>query len=255
MRIRAFVALALCSCAAFVGLDPPAFDAPTDAGVEAAPAEAGVDAPPGAPADAAATRLRDITFEDGLTGGMFGATKAHPSVVLTMPGLRGNGAARCTDAGPSFVTYELQHDEDELFVTFRARIDELDAAVVGQPTLARFVSAAQDLLGGFGLDASGHVFAFLGGMRSMPNPSAPAMNSDGRVGLHVKRGTPGLLEIWIAGPNEAFGEPFATLTDDVLVAVHEIKVGSSVDETPTPFTSYVVDDIIVDRAALIIPPP
>ena len=221
--------------------------APPDA--DAWPHHAASGAP--APALQDATRIKESTFEAGsLTDPLSGVDSTTGPVALeTAAPLRGSYAARIAPTGaPAYLVEEFSAATD-LYVAFSLRLNALptDDVRIAQ------IQSAGTTIGALVLRPSG-ALQLRNGTTNLGTSTAPLQPGTlYRIGLRQKQGsgTDAVLEAYLVEGMAPFGAPFATLTSGTWTTpADRVRVGAT---TAVPLDA-VVDDLVLDRAALPLPP-
>ncbi len=269
MRVRGAVVpmlfgVALSACGAIVGLGDLSFEGdgttPDGGGSDGANGEGGgPDGGPGpdgapdartdGPLDAGSTRLAEITFEEGaLTGGKTGAAAQVGTTTLATPGLRGGFAARCQGAASYLATGFSP--KKEVFVTFEMKVSAINIGQISEnPAVLKIFTD----LGQIDIVAVQHDKLQLrfDATFSATSTTSVGLAADVRIGIHLKQGTPGLIEGFVTSSNGTFGAPFATIDTRNVGNTTSVEVGASTN-AEGGYTA-VFDDIFIDTAKLAVP--
>jgi hypothetical protein len=197
---------------------------------------------------AAKTRVREVTFEDGmLVGGATGTDKIIGGVTLVSPGLRGTFAAKFAGASAS-ADLNLPAQPSELFVTFHLVVDTVNG---GAPNDAQIIKISCGVANTVDLHiASDKMFLQVGLAVGAPSAAVAVASADLRIGVHVKLGSPGLAEVFVTSGAGAFGAPFGSIATN-LGKTTKVSVGSAIGAGGR--YDVTIDDILLDTAVLPIP--
>lgn len=208
--------------------------------------DVGTDAAPMDAAEAGATRLKNMTFEDGLViQNVSGAegTVGTPMISAVSP-LKGALSLRIPSGTPSYVSQSLSRDE--FFLSFYVNVsgtpaDHTILRVHPAGGSSTVLVALKYVAGSLRLASAGQTFA------------ASAVLLAGltyRVGLHVKRTGPVTAEAFISSTNGAFGAPFVTSSDAVAA-----PAGFIIGRIDADGSDELFDDIDIDTATMPGPSP
>jgi len=256
-----FVALALTSCGAILGLEEPDFvgsdggtNVPSegaapdgDASIDATSDVNGSDGPPDP-----TKRLREITFEEGFAvGGLTGASFAS-STTIKSPGLRGNFAAK-VGGKTSYVRYTAPSPQQELFITFRWQAVTFNLPDKNaQPQVLRVFKADNQPILELIADPNERLYMKLGAAQTPPSTMALIGAGELRIGLHIKAGAQGVAEVYLTTlQSTGFGFPYGQLMGSIELPTG-FEVGSGTSLGPTPYAEVIIDDVIIDTEKLVV---
>lgn len=186
-------------------------------------------------------RLREVTFESGLVGLPFGADAVSGAPQLVGGAPMAGQQSMLIERAPSFATVNLG-SVSELYATFLVRILDLNAAT---DTIARFVPEGA----GAPIDVTVDKESFdvrVGLAGGSSNAKVGA--NDYRVGVHIRSGTGnGVLELYVALRNAAFGPPAYSSATQSLGRITGIRLGQvGAGNNGT----FMFDDLLVDSSAM-----
>jgi hypothetical protein len=230
-----------------VGTDGPTNDGTVEGSTDGNPNDAKLDAD-----GSAKTRLREMTFEEGklidaATGVGAVLSSDDGGVMLTTPGLRGQYAVTF-NGSLAFSDTPVPTQPSELFVTFRFRVNALNAVIPGDARVLRIFCNAADTIDLWMIAEKIHLQ--VGAAKSTTSLQVAGVGADILIGVHVKLGSPGLAEAFVTQIGSPFGAPFGTLAANI-GRVSNVSIGSATAAGGR--YNATIDDIFFDTAALSIP--
>jgi hypothetical protein len=193
------------------------------------------------------SRIKDITFESGLTGAD-GADSASGTTItrITTGALKGGASAQV--ANTSAASAYLQEDftaVDNLFVSFYLKVNTLPTSDLRIALISNSGTTVGELL----LRSNGSLRLRNAGTTIGSDSAALAAGTIYRIGLVQKKGTGGdaLLQAFLATGDAAFGAPFAQTTSGGWTSqATRLRVGATVSGV----VNLIVDDVRLDGAAM-----
>ncbi|MEQ1759726.1 MAG: MBG domain-containing protein [Vicinamibacterales bacterium] len=192
------------------------------------------------------TRLKNITFEGGLTDATTGVDSVSGAVLLETSGPLKETRSATINATYAGFLQETFTGVDDFYAAFYLRVNAWPTS--GSPRIVQ-ISNGGTTFGNFVLTSAGRLKLRNNGspVGAESTPLTPGQNY--RVGLRQKKGSGanGILEAFLAPGDDAFGAPFATLSNGTWTTqADRIRMGA----TNGGSVNITVDDIRIDSGSM-----
>jgi len=207
-----------------------------------------VDAKASPDGSVSASRLRNVTFEDGALTGVHGGDSMFGTPFLATGASALSGTASLgTDKGPSGIQVDVP-TLDEVYATTLARGNGFGLST--DYTLLSFVPESGGTIAELHVQANVTGISLVLVVGGIPvDPGAPVtINTTYRIGAHLRQGTTTkLIEVFLAPAGTAFGAPFAS-SSIALGRTIGVRIGSL--GTSSTNGKLYFDDLFIDTASM-----
>jgi hypothetical protein len=224
---------------------PPA-DGGGDAPIDAIDDLVDLDVPVDVNLDGGPTRIRTVTFENGLTGALGADTLTGAPDTQQAGAIDGKASLKARGSGEyGTITFAAQ---GEVYVAMLVRVENVGAGAQSLAEVLSVRNGASDVAGIGASDPTGPLRLLAAGFAIGASATIPSTVV--KVGLHVKAagpgaGSTGLIEAYVGSPTSPFGAPFASISPPNVPTVDIVSFGC----VNNADGRVIVDDIVVDTAS------